>query len=191
MEGLGSIGVIGGDDTAFMSAELAGAQDNYHQMSFLMLTEDPNAGAEEIRRIMSDMEASVADLDVDFRLATAASEMEQLTGGTGLSINIYGDDLDKLKAISHDFMDMVESVEGYTEVSNGEEDADKVIHLVIDKNKAMAMGLSVAQIYQDINNKINTSKSSVNVTVDGIEMDIKIVDEIGRASCRERVLESV
>ncbi|MBR5361537.1 MAG: efflux RND transporter permease subunit, partial [Lachnospiraceae bacterium] len=178
VEGLGSIGVIGGDDTALMSSELAGAQENFHQMSFLMLTEDPNAGADEIKRIMADMEASVADLDVDFRLATAASEMEQLTGGTGLSINIYGDDLDKLNAISHDFMDMVESVEGYVDVSNGEEDADKVIHLVIDKNKAMAMGLSVAQIYQDINNKINTSKSSVNVTVDGIEMDIKIVDEM-------------
>lgn len=178
VEGLGSIGVIAGDDTALMSSELAAASDNFRQMSFLMLTENPDAGSEEIDRIMNDIENSVADLDVDFRLATVSSEMDQLTGGSGLSINIYGNDLDKLNAISHDFMDIIEGVEGYTDISNGEEDADKVIHLVIDKNKAMSMGLSVAQIYQDINSKITTSKSSVTVTVDDIEMDIKIVDEM-------------
>ena len=178
VEGIGSIGVIGGDDTALMSSELASATDNFRQMSFMMLTEDPNAGSEEIDRIMKDIENSVADLDVDFKLATASSEMDQLTGGTGLSINIYGNDLDTLSDISHDFMDMIGEIEGYTDISNGEEDADKVIHLVIDKNKAMAMGLSVAQIYQDINSKLTTSKASVSVTVDGIEMDIKIVDEM-------------
>ena len=179
VEGLGSIGVMAGDDTALMSSELAGTdQESFRKMSFLMLTENPNAGEEEIRRIMKDMETAVADLDVDFKLATASSEMDSMMGGTGLSINIYGDDLEQLNAISHDFMDMVRQIEGYTDISNGEEDADKVIHLVIDKNKAMAMGLSVAQIYQDISSKIKTSKSSVTVTIDGIEMDIKIVDEM-------------
>ncbi len=179
VEGLGSIGVMAGDDTALMSSELAGTdQESFRKMSFLMLTENPNAGEEEIRRIMKDMETAVADLDVDFKLATASSEMDSMMGGTGLSINIYGDDLEQLNAISHDFMDMVGQIEGYTDISNGEEDADKVIHLVIDKNKAMAMGLSVAQIYQDISSKIKTSKSSVTVTIDGIEMDIKIVDEM-------------
>ena len=179
VEGLGSIGVMAGDDTALMSSELAGTdQESFRKMSFLMLTENPDAGEEEIRRIMKDMETAVADLDVDFKLATASSEMDSMMGGTGLSINIYGDDLEQLNAISHDFMDMVGQIEGYTDISNGEEDADKVIHLVIDKNKAMAMGLSVAQIYQDISSKIKTSKSSVTVTIDGIEMDIKIVDEM-------------
>ena len=179
VEGLGSIGVMAGDDTALMSSELASTdQESFRKMSFLMLTEDPNAGEEEIRRIMKDMENAVADLDVDFKIATASSEMDSMMGGSGLSINIYGDDLEQLSAISHDFMDMVGQIEGYTDISNGEEDADKVIHLVIDKNKAMAMGLSVAQIYQDISSKIKTSKSSVTVTIDGIEMDIKIVDEM-------------
>ncbi|MBP5310361.1 MAG: efflux RND transporter permease subunit, partial [Lachnospiraceae bacterium] len=178
VEGIGSVGVMAGNDASFLSSDLAASSDNFRDMQFFMLTEDPKAGSDEINRIMKDIENSVADLNLDFTIATASSEMEGLTGGTGLSINIYGDDLDTLKAVSHDFMDMIGSIEGYTDISNGEEDADKVIHLVIDKNKAMAMGLSVAQIYQDINSKITTSKSSVSVTVDGIEMDIKIVDEM-------------
>ena len=169
---------MAGNDASFLSSDLAASSENFRDMQFFMLTEDPKAGSDEINRIMKDIEHSVADLNLDFTIATASSEMEGLTGGTGLSINIYGDDLDTLKAVSHDFMDMIGSIEGYTDISNGEEDADKVIHLVIDKNKAMAMGLSVAQIYQDINSKITTSKSSVSVTVDGIEMDIKIVDEM-------------
>ena len=178
VEGIGSVGVMAGGDETLLSADLAAQSLNFRYMQFFMLTEDPKAGSDEIERIMKDLENSVSDLDVDFKIATASSEMEGLTGGTGLSLNIYGDDLGKLNEISHDIMDIIGGIEGYTDISNGEEDADKVIHLVIDKNKAMAMGLSVAQIYQDINSKLTTSKSSVSVTVDGIEMDIKIVDEM-------------
>ena len=177
VEGIGSIGVIAGDDTALMVSEMADQPDNFRQMSIMMMAEDPNAGDEEIRSIMNSIEDSVADMDVDFNLSTMASEMDQLTGGSGLSINVYGPDTDELTRITRDICDIVGQVKGYKEISNGEEDADKIMHLNIDKNKAMSLGLNVVQIYQDINAKLKHSKSAVTITVDGLDMDIVIVDE--------------
>ncbi len=178
IEGLGSIGVMSGGDEALMVDAMSENPDNFRTMSFLMLTENPDAGDAEIRRIMKDIEDSVADMDIDFKLDTAASEMDDLTGGSGLSITVYGSDLDTLTDITHDIMDMVESIDGFKDVSNGEEDADKILHLNIDKNAAMSKGLNVVQIYQAINEKLKGSKSAVKITVDGIEMDIKVVNEL-------------
>lgn len=176
VEGVGSIGFMAGGDTALFTT---GAMDvNFREMSMMALTENPDAGAEEIKKIMSDMEAAVADLDIDFKIDTASSEMDSMMGGSGLSIKIYGDDLDELSRVSHDIMDIVGTVEGYTNISNGEEDADKVMHLIIDKNKAMSMGLSVAQVFQAINDKIDNTAKSVTVTIDGMDMEINVVDNI-------------
>ncbi len=178
IDGLGTIGVLnGGDETLFVS-EAAENPDNFRTISFLMMTEDENAGEDEIRRIMKDIEASVADLDVDFKIDTAASDMDQLTGGSGLSINVYGEDLEVLSDITHDIMGMIGSIDGYKDISNGEEDADKIIHLNIDKNAAMSKGLTVVQIYQAINGKLTKEKDAVTITVDGIDMDIKVVNEL-------------
>lgn len=178
VEGIGTIGVMTGGDEALMVSEMANNPDNFRTMSFMMMTEDENAGEAEIRRIMRDIEAAVEGMDVDFKLQTAASEMDDLTGGSGLSINVYGEDLDTLRDITHDIMDMADSIEGYKDISNGEEDADKIIHLNIDKNAAMSKGLTVVQIYQAINDKLTNEKSAVTITVDGMDMDIKVVNEL-------------
>ena len=65
----------------------------------------------------------------------------------GLAVNIYGKDQDKLISISEDVMDMVKSIKGANEVTNGIDEKDKQIHLQIDKNKAAAKGLTVCLLY--------------------------------------------
>ena len=178
VDGVATVSVMSGDDTSLMVEAAAENPDNFRTMSFMMSAENEDAGSAEIKEIIKNMEAAVADIDVDFSVDTASSEMDGMMGGSGLSLNVYGDDIEKLTEVTHDIMDIIDGIEGYSNISNGEEDADKIIHLVIDKNKAMSMGLSVAQIYQAINGKTSTSKSAVTVTIDGIEMDIKVVDEM-------------
>lgn len=178
VDGIGSIGVMDGGQESLFSEALAGATRDFRQLSFFILTENENAGAEEINRIIKDMRDSVADLDCGFDVSTASSEMSQMTGGSGLSIDIYGSDLTKLNEISHDFMEIVDEVDGYIDIENGEEDVDKTLHVIVDKNKAMSLGLSVAQIYQALYSKIDTDVKSITVTVDDIDMDIVIVDEM-------------
>lgn len=178
VDGVATVSVMSGDDTSLMVEAAAENPDNFRTMSFMMSAENEDAGSAEIKEIIKNMEAAVADIDVDFSVDTASSEMDGMMGGSGLSLNVYGDDIEKLTEVTHDIMDIIDGIEGYSNISNGEEDADKIIHLVIDKNKAMSMGLSVVQIYQAINGKTSTSKSAVTVTIDGIEMDIEVVDEM-------------
>ena len=178
IDGIGSVGVIAGGDNSLFVSEAATRQDAFRDMSFMMMTEDENAGEAEIRRIMSEIEASVSDLDVDFTMSTVSSEMDAMTGGTGLTVNVYGPDLNELTRITRDICDIVDGIDGYENISNGEENAGKVLHLNIDKNKAMSLGLNVVQIYQEINDKLTHSKSAVTITVDGIDMDIVVVDDI-------------
>ncbi len=179
VEGVGTVAVMDGDGSQLFTSGLDAGNNNFRDYSFMILTEDPDAGAEEITRISREMEAKVAanNEGVDFGVQSAMEEMSQLFG-SGLSISIYGTDTQDMLEASHRVMDVIGNVEGYTDISNGEEDADKVIHLVIDKNKAMSMGLSVAQIYQDIATKLTTSADSVKVTIDGIDMQVTIVNEL-------------
>ncbi|MBO7387448.1 MAG: efflux RND transporter permease subunit, partial [Lachnospiraceae bacterium] len=178
IDGIGSVGVMNGGDESLVVSAASSNPNNFRTMSFMLKTENENAGSVEIKRIMNDIENSVKDLDVDFSMETAAAEMDQLTGGSGLSINVYGDDIETLKSITGDIMEMVDGIEGYTDISNGEEDADKILHVNIDKNAAMSKGLSVVQIYQAINGKLTNEKDAVTITIDGIDMDIKVVNEL-------------
>mgnify|MGYP003316671406 CR=1 FL=1 len=178
VEGVASVGTMAGDDSALFVSETANQDGAFRNMQMMFNLDNPDAGEDEIKAIMKALEKSVADLKIDFEIASASSEMDSMMGGSGLSINVYGDDLDTLLKSSHKVMDIVGQVEGYENIKNGEEDADKVIHLVIDKNKAMNMGLSVAQIYSEIADKIDNEETAVSITVDGIDMDIKVVDNI-------------
>lgn len=188
VEGLGSIGILGGDETTIIANDAGAANFNFRHMSLMARTEDENAGSEEIKKILSDMEEAVADMGIDFEISTASSEMDSMMGGSGLSINVSGSDLDELTRISEDLMNIIDSVEGYSDISNGSEDADKVLHLIIDKNKAMSMGLSVAQIYSELADKIDNTADSVTVTMDNIDMMIKVVDNIDPLT-RENILD--
>ncbi len=173
VDGVGTVGVMaGGNQSMFFNQGTASTA--YHTFSFMINTEDPNAGASEINVMIDAMEASVEDLPGDFVVSSAMSEMSALLG-SGTSINIYGDDLDTLLEISHDAMDLVDSVDGFTDISNGQEEAPEVLHLYVDRNEAMGLGLTVAQVYQELATKLTTSASAVTVTIDDVEMDVEIV----------------
>lgn len=189
VDGLGTVGVLtGGNSALALTGDSSASNDSFRNMSFELSTENENAGEAEIRRVMDGINAAVADMDIDFTLDTGSSETSSLAGGSGLSVSISGDDLDELLKISNDFMDMVKSIDGFTDIKNGQEDADKILHLSVDKNAAMSNGFSVAQIYQDINKKLTDEKTSVSIKVDNIKMDVKIVNKLEPLT-RENILD--
>lgn len=172
VEGIASVGAMAGGDTALLAAGGETAFDSY---SFMISTENEKAGAEEVKTICADIIAATEHIDCEVSISTGMDEMSALTG-SGLTINIYGDDLVKLQKIADDLVTMAESVEGYTDITDGQEDADQVIHLVLDKDAAMRQGLTVTQIFSDINTKLSESKTAATVTFHDVDMDIIIKD---------------
>ncbi len=177
IEGIGSVGVMAGNGTQLFVSE-ASQLENFRDYSFMILTANEKAGEQEIKDICKRIDAITDDIDgAELEVQTAMGEMDSMFG-SGLSIDIYGSDINELLRVSHEVMDIIGQVDGFTDISNGEEDADQVIHLNIDKNKAMSKGLSVAQIFQGISGKLTTSVDSVTVTIDGIDMKVQVANEM-------------
>ena len=91
--------------------------------------------------------------------------------------SIYGDDQQKLLKTSNQIMKLITSVKGTENVDNGVTAQDKQLHLKINKNKAADDGLTVAQIYQQLAEKITTEKTSITITQGGKDYEVNVVNE--------------
>ncbi|MBP5654421.1 MAG: efflux RND transporter permease subunit [Clostridiales bacterium] len=139
---------------------------------------DENLPKAELQRITSEIEKSVASDKAEVSVSTnSMADMSMLMGGSGMSIKIYGKDTDKLYEYGKEVADILRKTEGLTEVSDGSEEGEPTLHLVIDRDKAMADGFTTAQIYAAILSKMNTSVKSTTITADGLDMTVTIKDE--------------
>jgi len=107
---------------------------------------------------------------------------------SGMTINVYGKDMETVQSVASDVAKTLESVEGFENISDGSENSEKTLHLVIDKDKAMAYGLTVAQIYAEIAQQLTTEVTSTTISSGGITLDVKILDETDPLT-REKLLD--
>lgn len=175
IDGIGDVGVMAGGDTTLVASSSGMSDSTYDQFTFLVLTENENAGKEEVNRICREIEERTADIDCELTISTGMSEMSTMMG-SGLSVKVYGDDLDTLTKITQDICDLAATIPGYENISNGQEEPDQVIRLVLDKDAAMRKGLTVAQIFSELNGKMTESTDAATVTIDGEDMKIVVKD---------------
>lgn len=188
IEGVQSVGAMN-NTASLISSSLSSA--SYYHYSVYVIPDESVKTAKEISRICDEIGQRTADIE-GVTVSTSASSMSSMSSmlGSGLSLNIYGDDLDELLSISNDFVELLNGVEGFKNASNGQEDADQTLHLVIDRDKAMRLGLTTAQIYQQIAKHLTTETTALTVTMDGTDMQVKIVDDRNLPS-RETLLNEV
>ena len=175
VDGIGDVGAMAGGDTTLVASSSGMSDNTYDQFTFLVLTENENAGKEEVNRICREIEERTADIDCELTISTGMSEMSTMMG-SGLSVKVYGDDLDTLTKITQDICDLAATIPGYENISNGQEEPDQVIRLVLDKDAAMRKGLTVAQIFSELNGKMTESTDAATVTIDGEDMKIVVKD---------------
>ncbi|MBO7531480.1 MAG: efflux RND transporter permease subunit [Lachnospiraceae bacterium] len=177
IDGVESVCVLSGNSDM---ALLVGASSNtYSSYSIMILCENEDAGAEEVSRITESMYAAAEELGLgeNLSIASGMDAMDQLLG-SGLSLSIFGDDINELNRISGDIMDIIATVPGYTDISNGNEDAKQILHMYIDREAAINDGLTVAQIYQAVYGKMNTSGVVTSVNLAGEKLDVEIVTDL-------------
>ena len=116
---------------------------------------------------------------------TGTVEISGMTGeltsqlSSGLSIKIYGSDVNTLTALSEKVVDIVNSTPGFANATNGLGAGDSTITLKVDRDKVRAYGLTVAEVYQKIAQRLTTTATAQTpVTVDGTTMDVKITNDL-------------
>ena len=174
IEGIASVCVMSGNSD--MALLVGATSDGYSNYSLMILCENEEAGAAEIEKITDSMYAVADELGLgeNFSITSGMDAMDQMLG-SGLSLSIFGDDIDELNRISGDIMDIIATVPGYTDISNGNEDAKQILHMYIDRDAAINDGLTVAQIYQAIYGKLTTSSVVTSVNLAGEKLDVEII----------------
>lgn len=187
VDGVESVGAMSGGAMSLVASTAGSGSNNFTSYSFMITTENKDAGEAEVKQICADILSGTADIGCQVSVSTGMSEMSTMMG-SGLSINVYGSDLDTLTDITEDIMEIVGTIEGFTDISNGQEEPDQVIHLILNRDAAMRQGLTAAQIFAEISGSLTETATAATVTVDGIEMEI-VVKDIREPLTRENILD--
>lgn len=187
VKGVESVGAMSGGAMSLVASAAGSGSSDFTSYSFMVITENENAGEDEVKRICADIMSRTEDIGCQVSISTGMSEMSTMMG-SGLSINVYGSDLDTLTDITEDIMEIVDTIEGFTNISNGQEEPDQVIHLILNRDAAMKQGLTAAQIFAEISSSLTETATAATVTVDGIEMEI-VVKDVREPLTKENILE--
>lgn len=177
IDGVETVGAMsGGSDSTssmLMMTGTEGTTDNTSFTYYVLLTDE---GASNSKAIQQQIADDTADLNCEVDISASSMDMSALSG-SGVEVDIYGQNLDSLTTASQQVMDLLNSVDGIENVSNGQETGDEEVHIVIDKDKAMRLGLTVAQVYQQIAAKLSTDTTATTLKVGRDTYDVTIVDK--------------
>ena len=160
--------------------DLLAAASSYGKYQInVMLKED--LSSRQIETARQALETAIAGVEQ----CTGTVEISGMTGeltsqlSSGLSIKIYGSDVNTLTALSEKVVDIVNSTPGFANATNGLGAGDSTITLKVDRDKVRAYGLTVAEVYQKIAQRLTTTATAQTpVTVDGTTMDVKITNNL-------------
>ncbi|MDE6847254.1 MAG: efflux RND transporter permease subunit [Lachnospiraceae bacterium] len=141
---------------------------------YISLSEDKEKDNVEIAR---DIQINIADIleenQAEVSIETSTMDMSAL-GGSGITVQVKGRELDTLREIAGDIAAIVESVEGTTEVSDGLEESTGELRILIDRDKAIEHGLTVAQVFQQIQAKLADASSATTLETEIEEYSVYV-----------------
>lgn len=126
---------------------------------YVVAREDKKLSNEEIAQEILNR---TADLDAEITVDTSSMDMSAM-GGSGISIQVRGRELDTLRQIAGEVAAIVESVEGTAQVSDGMTGSSEELRITVDKQKAVRYGLTVAQVFAQIAPKLADSSNATTL----------------------------
>ncbi len=138
---------------------------------YVVTREDKTRSNEEIAQIIRE---KTQGLEAEITIDTSSMDMSAM-GGSGISIQVRGRDLDTLRRIAEEVAAIVESVEGTAEVSDGLEDADEELRIIIDRDEAVHYGLTVAQIYAQLYAKLAEAGSATTLVSEEKDYNVYVM----------------
>lgn len=171
MEGVVSVGAMAESESS--TSAMMGSSDGLSTTLYVMLTEDEKV---DTSRLAEDISAlgDKYNCTVEASGDGGMSSMMAMMGGEGITIHLYGEDLESMQQTAANVAEVVEGVEGTANVSDGLEDTSPSIKVSVDKEKAMTEGLTVAQIYQELAGNISTEKTATSITMEGSGYDVVV-----------------
>lgn len=170
IEGIDAIGAMAGS-SGTMSMMSGGDGDSVSM--YILLDEDSDVSLDDVTdEILSKTE----DLDC---LVTADSSSVDYSSyfGSGLTVEIKGNDLDTLQNLAADVAEILENTEGTTDIEDGLDNTTPELKIIVDKEKAAEYGYTVAQVYQLVYSEMADSSSATTVSTDLKDYEVYLQTE--------------
>jgi HAE1 family hydrophobic/amphiphilic exporter-1 len=172
LKGVRTVSTMLASDQAVLMG-FGGQAKDYSEVSLYVLLEEDQlrqnqAVTEKIKALALDNggEASVyggADISGSSAL-----------GGGGVSIQVYADDLDQLRLAAADIEEKLSGIEGLEDVSDSSKGTLPEFRITVDKDAAMAKGLTVAQVYAQIAGMLADSQTATSMMFDDNQRDVVV-----------------
>lgn len=193
MEDVEDVGAMA--STSSMGSLMGGSADSStHEMSIYLTTvEKPKLNNKELSNAIEEQTAQLCEeTGAELSIETSMMDMSAL-GGDGISIQVRGRDLDTLQQIAKEVAAIVEATEGTAKVSDGLEEATGEMRILIDRDKAMDQGLTVAEVYQQIAAKLKDASSATTFETTAKEYEVYVKNandmELTRKLLQDLVIE--
>ena len=115
-------------------------------------------------------------MDCEVTTDTSASDMTSLMG-SGLTINVKGNNLDKLQELAGEVAKVVENTEGTVDVDDGLANTTPSFTISVDKEKAAKYGMTVAQVFQLVYGEMTSSTSATTISTDVNDYQVYVQSE--------------
>ena len=139
--------------------------------------------ADEIENRISDI---VEREDAEIAIETSSMDMSAM-GGSGITVQIEGRELDTLQELAKEVAGIVEGVEGTTEVTDGLEESTGELRIIVDRDKAIEHGFTVAQVFQQIQGKLAAATSATSLETEIRDYDVYVKNAEDMTLTRELV----
>ncbi len=174
-----TVGVmVGGNMGSMLGMGSSGGQGSGESTTVMMYVLPKKNASMSNGKIAKALEEKCGGLNAKVTASAESSMMSMSSmGASGITLNLYGEDLDQLYTQATEIGKLIEAVDGVAEVDNGVEDTTPEIRVTVDKTKAMLKGLTVAQVYMDISAAIKSETAATTLKqADGSGVDVIVVD---------------
>ncbi|MBR5047309.1 MAG: efflux RND transporter permease subunit, partial [Eubacterium sp.] len=178
VDGVSKVSIMDGSSGLLSGLTGSASSDSFRSFTIYVITEEGIKTTGEFRRIIRDIQDVTSN--VDCQKFTVASSVMGTMGSLmsqGMEVRILGSDQDQLISISKDIMTMMESVKGFENITNNIDEKNRQIHLTLRKNKLAAHNLTVAQVYQQIYEKISSDKTAITLSYNEGDVDVNVVKD--------------
>ncbi len=168
-----------------MGAAMGGSSGGSYDVEGYITMPEGTFGSDAAKEIT----ALCADLPCEVTASGVMSSMMSMMTGSGVSLQVFGDDMEALQSAAQALAKRLEQVDGVAEVDDGLDESAPALQVVVDRVAAAKKGMTVAQIYMKVAAALQSSTSVSNVTLGGESMALSVDAVKGSTVTREKLLE--
>lgn len=161
-----TLGSLQGSFMGFSSSDAASAS--------IILKDDREMSTKELEHELNEL--LLADYSmIEFEVSGSQQTTAMLTG-SGIQVELRGNDLDTLKAEAITIANILNGVEGISEVDNGVGKEADEIKITVDKDEAIKFNVMTAMVLGAVAGELAGEEKVTGINVDGDLYDVYVYD---------------